>query len=342
MSSQRLLNVTPETFDPERLVITDPETRKITVEGKEVTDISSQVRYRDATGTLRDFYVNAPSQRTFGFNLNYTYMKPEIEENLNGMQVCYPLSSLQTVNNPTEEEKAFMKVVDYVYEALVAKAKSEVDYKPSRLNTAARGILVTANADGDISTAVKPLAEHPNVKDTKRKDLTKPKRIYMKLVTKGKGKDMVVHTRVKGPGNKIHNARDFVGVSGNMAPAVQFGPVFWGSHGQTSPHGVSCKTRVLEANFTPTVNNNGVPNYDLLGANVDPEDELQGVGELMPPNETKPAKVEIKEGDDGSFASESNPADNLSTPAPSVTPAPAATPAKVVKKVVKKTAAAAE
>jgi hypothetical protein len=339
-----MLNVTPETFDPTKLVITDPETRKMTVEGKEVVDISSQVRYRDSTGTPREFYVSAPTQRTFGFNLNYIYMKPEIEENLNGMQVCYPLSSLQTVNNPTEEEAAFMKVCEAIYQTLAAKARSELDVKPSRLNTAARSILVTANADGDISHAVKPLAEYPNIKDTKKKDLTKPKRIYMKLVTKGKGKDMIVCTRVKGPGNKVHNPREFVGVSGNMTPAVQFGPIFWGSHGQTSPHGVSCKVRVLEANFTPVANSNGVPTYDLLSANEDPEEEFNGIGGGENNNErqqSKPQPVQITEGQDNSFDNNQEPFAELAQTGQAQQPTePPVTTATKLRKVTKKPTAA--
>jgi hypothetical protein len=335
MSSSKILYVNPSLFNKANLVITDPVTSKMTVAGKEITNVSSKILYRDTAGVPREWYTTGTPQRVFGFNLNYEYAKEETDDTINGMQLCYPESSLQTHTNPAPEELAVINMNDAIHEALCEKAEAELDIKPTRIGAAARSMISSAKNDGDIQSAVKPISDYPTIKDskTKEKDLSKPRRMYMKLVTKGKGKEMQVFTRVKGPGNRLHNAREFVNTRGELTPAFQYDSVFWGMHGQTSNYGVSIKVKLLEANFTP-IANAAIPAFNLLGDNDAPESELESIP-------TAPSSIVVNNEPDNSFAENTNPADDLkATVTPSTPQQPAAstaaTPTTAVKKVVVK------
>jgi hypothetical protein len=345
VSNQRLLALTPETFDPSRLVIADPVKRVSTVNGKEFENFNSQVYYKDQNGTNREFYVSLPPQRTFGVNLNYEFGKEESEETLNGAQMCYNLTSMQTVSNPTHEEQATIKLFDAITTALGEKAFVECETNPLRIPPGIKSSIKMAKLENKPEDVIKPIAEYPKNPQTKKFDLTKPKRVYLQLATKGKGTKLEINTRIKGPGNKLLNPRDLVSVRGEVTPAIKFGPVYWGTHGPKSTYTTSCKATILEMNYTPSGADNGVPTYSLLpDNNAEDDSDLNQISMAKSSNvvtvtapQVSAVTTDGNESDNGTFEENANPmADATSQPA-AETPA---APEKKTRRVPAKSAAA--
>lgn len=338
----KLLRVEPTTFDKNRLVIGNAVCNRFKPQNstQEVTNYKSPVKYLDNNNVAHDFYIPAPEQQTFGFDYNYAFGGTKDESNINGMQLCYPVISQQTVLAPTQNEAAFKHVLDSIMQATIEKSKEEIVFyneltkkltlvnqqlaatptspdlikqkteleKQRRLPSAAANGLKLAQMEENIASVIKPIYDYPNVFGTKNRDHSKPPRIYLKVLTKGKGGDMTVLTRFKGPGNKLVNPKNYIGnfetKSGrcSVEPAIQISEVYWGAHGDTS-YVASIKASILEANVVPLASRSRIPTESLLGPNtaVDEGEEYDGdcnTGfDLQPPSD-KP--------DEGLFATESS------------------------------------
>ena len=85
-------------------------------------------------------------------------------ETLDGFQICYPMTSDETMNNPTTEEVKTREALDKVWEITLdslkkfcKKSKSERIVPAPTYNAYA-----TARSENDWSYAVKPIYDHPN------------------------------------------------------------------------------------------------------------------------------------------------------------------------------------
>jgi hypothetical protein len=272
------IEVNPSTYDEDKIVVTDPEMKNYT---NGTSEIISQVKYLDNNNHPRDFYWIAPTETCFGFNNNYEYKKPSIPTNLKGMQVCYSMGS-QLPLSPQEADHE--KFINSINKKVAAKAIAEAGRENLKIPESAQ-ILIERATDKfkDIHRAVKPIIEYPKfakgTENAGKINLSKPKRMYPQLVTKGRGLEMTVQTKVKGPGNKYLDPNNYVSVTeppekkvtycGDITPVLKVNKVYWGGHGQDSPYAVSTKIQVLQCNFTPRSGNSVVPDKDLLPSNDD-------------------------------------------------------------------------
>jgi len=358
-----LLVVNPIDFDESRLVVTDPISTSFKGEDgvTDVNDCSSRIFYLDENGNPCDFCSPFPTQRTFGFNNTYVYTKLETDENLNGMQVCYPINSLNTHNKPTPEEKAAQNMLDAIWRAVVAKGKEEAEKEDSKLPPASVGSYMSAR--GKMERFIKPILEHPILKNPDPKirvpDTTKPKRLYAKLITKGKGLQMKALTQVYGPGDKLESPTKYLSRKGEMKqgdiePVFKFPKVFWGPHGQKSPCGGSVKISLIQCNYSPAhANTGGIPKKRIVGPNSsEPVEEEEDAETHFPTPSRSVQPSEINDVDDGTFPTETTTPASSKTLPPVVTnvvnvsntnvasevteDAPSVKPKTVVKKIVKK------
>ena len=114
----------------------------------------------------------------------------------------------------------------------------------------------------DWTYAVKPLYDYSTTINQKTgekyKDYINPMRAYIKLLTKGKGKNIRCETNIFGPGNKKRSPFKYMGIHGSCHPVLHWDGIFWGSHGQAS-YGASIRLRVTEMNFSPRLMERSVP-----------------------------------------------------------------------------------
>lgn len=267
------LCLTPSTFDANRLKITDPVITKYNLNGAPMENNSSQILYCDASGQYREFYLTGPKQFIFGLNLNHplgTKDDQKTPANANGLQVCYQVTSLQTVNAPTDEERAFDNAITAIHAAVTRKVIEVVEQQSMRgLCTQAQGIVALLKMKNSLHTAVKPVAEYPMLKDKSGYDTTKPKRLYSKLVGKvvedkvTKQKALSIQTRIKGVDGTPINPFDLLNIRGNLEPVFKPGEVHYGAHGQTS-YAASIKIPLVQARFELQGSTSSVPEEDLL------------------------------------------------------------------------------
>ena len=99
------------------------------------------------------------------------------------------------------------------------------------------------------------------------KDYTKPQRTRIKLLTKGKGKNIRCDTNIFGPGNKKLSPFRCIGVHGSCHPVVHWDGIYWGTHGNTN-YGASVRLRLTEMNFSPCVIERSVSRRRMLRSNT--------------------------------------------------------------------------
>lgn len=275
MSSNNYVILTPSQIDTSRIVINKAFKNEFTgKDNKVITNYRSNIRYKRGGDSKEvDLYISAPEQSTFGFSRQYAYGKESLIENTKGMQLMYPLTSLQTADNPTDEEKSLINVFDTLDTLAHSALKAEKDGGDSVLpKNTLRGF-----EPDNVYETIKKSHKHPNVKDTKTPDTSKPTRMYLRLVTKGKGKQLVVNTKVYGPGNKLTSAFVYTGspdrtVRGKALPLIHVNHVYWGAHGD-NPQVGHIRYDVIQCNFTPTRGGSSVPSRQLLPMNTAPIEE---------------------------------------------------------------------
>lgn len=267
----------PLDFDPSRLVIAPATSSSFKKGGTEFNNCSSEVLYKVGpldSGRTKKIYIQAPPQTVFGFSEQYELGKTQSPETFRGYQIAYQVSA---TTSPTEAEAAFIKMLDHVHAAVVEAGKREVA-RHDELEAAGKVSNFPANVIssysnitrngkiGDVNKFIKPLSEYPNIKDTKTKDTSKPKRMYVGLVS---GKDGQVLTKVYGPGGKSLNVANYVSRPGEvkrgvLTPIFELKNVYWGGHGSTSPVGGSVKLQLIQCTYVPSSGGNSVPDKPLL------------------------------------------------------------------------------
>lgn len=330
---QQEIAISPEDFDISRVVIHDPTT----FTGKaDVATTTSKMYYLDENDVECIFYIIAPEQSCFGTQYIYPMglaEEKQVPENATGMQIMYQCTSLETVQEPTPAEQAYIDCMKALHALAVEKGKEEVERETPLVPDVSINSFAGAARKNNYDLAVKPVFEHPKQKDGKKPDTTKPLRQYIKLVTEGQGKTLVVKTPFYGPGDKKMNparfapvSRDAKGVRGNITPCVRSDGLFWGAHGKNS-HGCSLRFKVVEANFTPIVGGSSMPSRRMLGKNNAPAEERE-------------------EGEDEDFdapgGDATNPARALEAAAKATAPKVGSKPAPKAKTILTKTAAKAK
>ena len=253
--------VRPEDFDKTRLRITKASTY---IKGQPT--VQSMGRYLNDEGEACKLYFIPPTQSCYGISIKHKLGTSESDKTsdlIEGIQLGYPITSRETVDNPTDEEVQMRRVIDeldefcwslVVYECSLPKAERSVPGSSSSAYLASK-------EDNDKYTAFKPLFQMQNKTEDKKtvkvggmavKDPAKPRIMYVKFVTYGKGRAMECKTQVYGPGNvQDKSGMKYAGELGMIESVWHWKGMFWGSHGATQSWGASCQLEVHEVNFTP-------------------------------------------------------------------------------------------
>jgi hypothetical protein len=327
--------IMPGDFDITRARMLEPTAQSFTPKGGNPVEwVESQVRYTGADGVEGVPYIVLPEAKTFGFNINYPmgadmdYLNANPNEAFKqrqGYQTAYPMTGLNTVDNPTplefEEDGTVVSGSgeQYAIDVFNAIFGLTVETMESECTKEGDEIVVPEPSFGSysaalarkkpISTTIKPIYAHPNgkelVKGKKIPDTTKPQKAYIKLMTAGKGANLRVKTPIHGPGNKDVHPDRFLNKLGILLPVVQWSGIYWGAHGKTT-YGASCKLRISECCFTPGTGNQ--PRSRMLPSNDAPEEDEdstsdEGTGFKNP--------VQQPEENGAGFKESNNPAEEL-------------------------------
>jgi len=276
-SNTKEFSLNPSEYDESRVVIHDPVTNTFNIGDAPVQNTTSEGRYLDENGVECELYFPAPPQTCFGVNYIYEMnlkKEQQIPENAKGLQVCYPVTSLKTVKNPTPQEKAFIDMIESLWTLAVDKGRQEAAREESLSLIPAPSVAscMAAEKQKKMERFVKPPMEFPKDKDKKSLDTTKPKRMYVKLVTSGKGPTLKAQTKFFGPGDEQKSPLRYVEARGIIEPCFKWEGIYWGSHGPTAPHGASLRFKLVEANYTPQANAS-VPSRRMLSKNSAPVQE---------------------------------------------------------------------
>ncbi len=272
------------TFDKTRLRILDPVAHSFMKGNSEVEWTTSEGRYINDDGEECELYFDLPEQFCFGINAVYgvgTETEDKTLENAKGLQICYSLTGMKTIENPTKDEKYAISVLKALWEASWDKMQAECERSDDLLvpNPTYNSFLA-AQKRKDPELAVKPIFAYPQKPDPKNpkkkvEDRTKPQRAYIKLLTKGEGRKMRCQTQIYGPGDKQDKTGlKYIDVRGRIHPLFKWEGVFWGSHGQKAPYGASVRLRVAQMNFTPQPDE--IPKRRMLSPNAAPAVEDDG------------------------------------------------------------------
>lgn len=274
MSSDKPHFVKLNEFDPSRLRVHKPvkHTSNKKKGGDSISWYISEGRYVNDDGDECVLYFELPKSFCFGVNAIYpigTKQENKTFDKVDGLQICYPITSMDTIDDPSSDEQYCMDVLDGLWNAAVEALKRELEREEELIPPPTMSAGITAEKKKKWDYAIKPIYSHPTPEgnDGKRhEDRTKPQRTYIKLLTRGKGRDLKALTPFYGPGDRKMSAMKFIDKRGFITPVIKWDGIFWGAHGSSS-YGGSVRLRVAEANFTPQ--EEGMTSRRFLGANTD-------------------------------------------------------------------------
>ncbi len=255
-------------------------------------DINSERR------TLIPIIMGFPPQYTYGISGVWplgTKDDTKTFKSAVGYQLRYPLTSRDTVAEPTREEKAVKFVLDKLRS--LACESFERDMKNGcKIPSACKGLWGLALNTGNLEEVVKPLYDMQKSTDDSGKkfpDPTKQLVSYIKLryYHNQDDKTTTCHTPIYGPGDVKVNVEKYFSiygdgkrVSGMAEPAIRIEGLYYGAHGD-SVRAVSVRLRVIDLNYTPS---SAASDMRFLGPNNAPkEDEYNSDSESEHEEEKK-------------------------------------------------------
>lgn len=290
-ASEPEICIDPLDFDASRVIVRDPQQNEFSLKsGAVIKTTTSAGRYLDDEGRECILYIRGDPQRTFGFSYNHEMniaKDDRTPDNASGVQVCYPLTSMATVQNPKPSEQALKDVFLGLWQAVVDKGREEVEKDETALPSVAKASFIAAAKKEQWERAVKVPFSHPKDKNDKKKfDTSKPETIYTKLVTSGKGRGMKVSTVIRGPGDRVQNALRYVDTPGILTPVWIWEGAYHGAHGSEAPYGTSLRFKLVQGNFVPK-DFSKVPQHRMLPRNTAPveEDETFPAARVHDPEE---------------------------------------------------------
>lgn len=312
-TSESIICIDPVDFDPSRVVIKSPQVNEFTLKsGAAIKTCTSQGLYLDDNGRECTLYIRGDPQQTFGFSYNYDIQlskEERVPENANGVQVSYPLTSMKTVHSPKPSEQALEDTFMGLWQAVVDKGRQEIEDDETAMPAVAKASFISAAKKGQWEKAVKIPFSHPKDKTDKKKfDTTKPKSIYTKLVTTGKGSSMKVQTIVNGPGDRVQSALRYIDTPGELTPVWVWEGAYHGAHGNEAPYGTSLRFKLVQCNFVPKSFSGRVPQRRMLPRNTAPVEEED---ETYPPARGATHVAANDEEDKGAFTA---PGEDSSNP----------------------------
>jgi len=267
--------VDPLNFDRSRVVIKDAVRNEFSIGDLPITTTFGDGYYLDEKGNECDLYISLTPQQCFGVSyIHDPALKKEMQtpDNAKGLQICYQMTSIKTINSPTQEEQATIDMMRALWEVAVEKVKEEMEMDdenrriPAPTINSASAVIIKPENKQNWENVVKIPFDYNLTKDKKSKDKTKPMRMYVKLITQGSGPTLKALTSFFGPGDKKTNPLRYVDVRGIITPCLKWEGVYYGQHGNKATFGASLRFKLVEANFTPQ--NGSIPNRRMLGKNT--------------------------------------------------------------------------
>lgn len=256
-----------KTFDWKKVVITPPTKHSFTQGSTTIEWVTSDAYYPGPNGEKLGMFFELEEQITWGINGTWPMNVPEEKQNMTNMegyQICYSLTSMNTINEPTTREVQTKKIFDKIHEISLESSikfcsvKREDRLVPSPTYSS----YVAAKEEGNWDEFVKPVYEFPSSKVNGKKtlDKSKPERTYLKFLSKGKGPKLECNTKIYGPDDKQVSVTKYLSLKsseteqsskkGRVHVVMYWDGIFYGPHGQ-KPHGVSNRFKISEMNYKP-------------------------------------------------------------------------------------------
>jgi hypothetical protein len=297
-------------FDPKRLVIDAPKCVKFGGKGSAavVENFTSEIWYLDGDGDKKKLLYKAPRQTVFFPSWTYPYGKEggkgEDEnkkadpKDRKGLQIGYPLTSLKTAKQPTEEETAFRDFLLALKKRILAFAVKELDREPLLIPPVAENALLAGTSKkGSLDNAMKPFFAFPKTVKEGRDPIES---MYVPLQTRGNGEGITCST-IFWEGDEQVNPIQYATDKGDPMRMASMEPVFlqdgiyWGAHGKTS-YGFSSKPKLVQAAWEPIEGSQGfsVTERLLPGSGVEKYEKKDKVGFADSDDDDSDSEVKIK------------------------------------------------
>lgn len=166
MSQQRAIYVTE--FNKSRLVVEKPSSTK-------ADNIVSNIKYRyEDTQAAQNLYLTKPIQTSFGLQYKYRYKDNNRSYPPIGFQLIYNVTSLETKDNPTPDEKASLEVWNKIRDVVAATMKKHRDLLPDSVATR----FENEGVDAIKTPLVPPTKQDPAFPNNKKKRIPDPEKTY--------------------------------------------------------------------------------------------------------------------------------------------------------------------
>jgi hypothetical protein len=172
-----------------------------------------------------------------------------------GYQLCVCLTSVDTIEKPTADERYSINLLKALHEAAWDQMAEECERDPQVVPDVVISCFAGANLKGKVNKnrAVKPMFSYPKKetgKGIKVDDTSKPLRTYFPLMTYGKGRKMKNKTLIYGPGDQKKSPESIFGKRGTVHLVLRCEDVYWGSHSDAS-YTASVRLKINDMNWIP-------------------------------------------------------------------------------------------
>jgi len=227
-------------------------------------------------------YFTTPQMHCYGVFPTYEYQKPRTEDNINGYQVIVPLTSDETVEKPTKQEKQILDFFSGLKQQLCDFMIEHQDDLPEHYQAVSAdkmGMMVNSivsrpkkkdDEEGGVASK--------NAKNKKREeDQSKPQTLYLPLIFyKHNAK---FGTNVHGPGDRSVDPLKYHKVPGKIEMVIRVRYVNYGKK-------ATFNMQLYECNYIPEQR---VPRRRMLGGNDAPAD-----ADIEPPTQVPRPKPQAK------------------------------------------------
>lgn len=259
-TSQDFVVLSPNEVDFDRVKFKDAITQKFKT-GTESTQSDSY--YEQEDGTKAGIYLRLPAQITFGVGYKYEMtFKPEkgklYPEEAKGLQINYPITSLNTIATPTKEEKECRDCLNKLWQLAVDQGAIESNKANPVIPSPSQASYIMAKQKNNFKDFIKYPFQAPKLSDKG----PRPDSMYINLITYGKGLTLKNNTKFYDAEGNLLDFNELINIRGKIEPCIKFEGIYWGAHGK-NPHGGSLRFRLVEANFYP-INYSNIPQGRLL------------------------------------------------------------------------------
>lgn len=271
-------NVSPRVFDENMIFITPASIYNATVNGQNISLVTSQFYYLGQDGAKNEIYVTAPTQTGYAPTRAYKYLSAIKDlSTFEGYQLSYPFSASSSPLTTAEAE--WWRFNQVMNEKLIQACLFEVNRskepgaKVIIPDTQLMSLEMFGVQQKNWTKIVKPTWSYPNKsKEDKTPDPTKPKRMFSLTSGNTEGGryncesnffDITSGGSVKvDPSNliKTNQKGEEMGVKIEMTPVFKVHRIFWGSHGSKTAYVVSYKFLLKELVFKLAPSSGGFAN----------------------------------------------------------------------------------